>query len=48
MARNYTSTDCFTCRKHREHGALLPGGAVGEDNLVAVSHAAPGAARPRR
>lgn len=26
------------CRKHRERGALLPGGAVGQDELAVVSH----------
>lgn len=30
--------DCFVCRKHRERGALLPGGPVAEDDLVLVSH----------
>jgi hypothetical protein len=34
---------CFVCRKHRERGALLPGGAVGEDELTVVSHLAPAA-----
>jgi diadenosine tetraphosphate (Ap4A) HIT family hydrolase len=37
---------CFVCRKHREQGALVPGGFVGEDALAVVSHltpAAPGA-----
>jgi histidine triad (HIT) family protein len=39
------SADCFVCRKHRDRGPLLPGGPVGEDELVVVSHlatAAPG------
>src|SRR5580698_3952772 len=31
-------TDCFVCRKHRDRGPLLPGGAVAEDDLVVVSH----------
>jgi histidine triad (HIT) family protein len=30
--------DCFVCRKHRDRGALLPGGPVAEDDLVVVSH----------
>lgn len=33
--------DCLVCRKHRERGPLVPGGFVGEDDLVLVSHAAP-------
>jgi histidine triad (HIT) family protein len=33
--------DCFICRKHRERGSLVPGGPVGEDELVLVSHVAP-------
>ena len=38
---------CFVCRKHREQGSLLPGGPVGEDELVVVSHLAPsGPGRP--
>ena len=32
------SADCLVCRKHREQGALLPGGAVGQDELAVVSH----------
>jgi diadenosine tetraphosphate (Ap4A) HIT family hydrolase len=31
-------TDCFVCRKHRDRGPLLPGGAIAEDDLVLVSH----------
>ena len=38
------SADCFVCRKHRERGPLLPGGAVAEDDLVLVSHVVPPAA----
>ena len=34
-------TDCFVCRKHAEQGPLLPGGPVGEDDLVIVSHLSP-------
>jgi histidine triad (HIT) family protein len=34
-------TDCFICRKHRDRGSLLPGGAVAEDELILVSHALP-------
>jgi len=30
--------DCFVCRKHRDRGPLMPGGPVGEDDLVLVSH----------
>jgi histidine triad (HIT) family protein len=37
------AADCFVCRKHRDRGSLLPGGPVGEDDLVIVSHLAPGA-----
>jgi diadenosine tetraphosphate (Ap4A) HIT family hydrolase len=32
------SADCLVCRKHRERGPLMPGGPVGEDDLVLVSH----------
>jgi histidine triad (HIT) family protein len=32
------SAGCFVCRKHRERGSLMPGGPVGEDDLVLVSH----------
>lgn len=32
------AADCFVCRKHRDRGPLLPGGAVAEDELVLVSH----------
>jgi histidine triad (HIT) family protein len=31
-------TACFVCRKHRDRGALVPGGPVAEDELVLVSH----------
>jgi histidine triad (HIT) family protein len=44
-----TRASCFVCRKHREQGTLLPGGPVGEDELVVVSHlspVAPGRADP--
>ena len=34
---------CFVCRKHAERGSLLPGGPVGEDDTVIVSHLAPAA-----
>jgi histidine triad (HIT) family protein len=34
--------DCFVCRKHRDRGGLVPGGPVAEDDLVLVSHIAPG------
>jgi histidine triad (HIT) family protein len=30
--------DCFVCRKHRDRGALMPGGPVAEDDFVIVSH----------
>ncbi len=30
--------DCFVCRKHRDLGSLMPGGPVGEDDLVLVTH----------
>jgi histidine triad (HIT) family protein len=33
--------DCFVCRKHAARGALLPGGPIGEDELVIVSHLSP-------
>jgi histidine triad (HIT) family protein len=45
MAPEDASAECFVCRKHRERGALVPGGPVGEDALAIVSHltsAAPG------
>jgi len=38
------AAECFVCRKHREQGPLLPGGPVGEDELVIVSHLTPAAA----
>lgn len=34
--------DCFVCAKHRD-GTSMPGGPVGEDDLVVVSHVAPDA-----
>ena len=37
------AAECFVCRKHREQGPLLPGGPVGEDELVIVSHLTPAA-----
>jgi histidine triad (HIT) family protein len=37
------AAECFVCRKHRERGPLLPGGPVGEDELVIVSHLTPAA-----
>jgi histidine triad (HIT) family protein len=36
-----STADCFICRKHRERGSLIPGGPVGEDELVLVSHVVP-------
>jgi histidine triad (HIT) family protein len=38
MAGEGAVTDCFVCRKHRDRGRYLPGGAVAEDDLVLVSH----------
>lgn len=32
------AADCFVCRKHRDRGALMPGGPIAEDDLVLVSH----------
>jgi histidine triad (HIT) family protein len=32
------ATDCFVCRKHRDRGPFVPGGAVAEDELILVSH----------
>ena len=43
MEVNDAASDCFVCRKHRERGSLLPGGPVGEDDLVVVSHLSPDA-----
>src|SRR5215470_16419596 len=38
------AADCFVCRKHRDRGALMPGGPIAEDELIVVSHmATPGA-----
>jgi hypothetical protein len=37
------AAECFVCRKNREQGPLLPGGPVGQDDLVVVSHLAPAA-----
>jgi histidine triad (HIT) family protein len=42
MSPQEGSADCFVCRKHRDRGSLVPGGPVGEDDLVFVSHLAPG------
>ncbi len=33
-----SAADCLVCWKHQERGALVPGGPVGEDELVLVSH----------
>jgi histidine triad (HIT) family protein len=41
VAPEDTEASCFVCRKHREQGTLLPGGPVGEDELVVVSHLSP-------
>jgi hypothetical protein len=41
------AAECFVCRKHREREGLVPGGFVGEDELVVVSHAAPWPEAPR-
>ncbi len=38
MAADRDAANCFVCSKHRERGALIPGGPVGEDDLVMVSH----------
>jgi hypothetical protein len=35
-----SAAGCFVCRKHREQGALVPGGPVAGDELVLVSHVA--------
>jgi histidine triad (HIT) family protein len=43
VAPEDASSDCFVCRKHRERGTLVPGGPVGEDELVIVSHLTPAA-----
>jgi hypothetical protein len=45
MTSETAAPECFVCRKHRERGALVPGGPVGEDDLVLVSHI-PGTADP--
>jgi diadenosine tetraphosphate (Ap4A) HIT family hydrolase len=36
------SAECFVCHKHQTRESLMPGGPVGEDDLVVVSHLAPG------
>src|SRR6266704_4775519 len=41
MAAMAVEAECFVCRKHRERGALVPGGPAGLDDLVMVSHLAP-------
>jgi hypothetical protein len=46
MTRPDPPADSFVCRKHRERGALVPGGPVGEDDLVLVSHIPAGPDRP--
>src|SRR5262245_22439166 len=38
MTAAHDAADCFVCRKHRERGALIPGGPVAEDELIMVSH----------
>jgi histidine triad (HIT) family protein len=38
MALKDATAECFVCRKHRVRGSLVPGGPVGEDDLVIVSH----------
>jgi histidine triad (HIT) family protein len=38
MTADEDASECFVCRKHRDRGALMPGGAVAEDELVLVSH----------
>jgi histidine triad (HIT) family protein len=38
-----TTADCFVCRKHRDRGELLPGGAIAEDDDALVSHICTGA-----
>ncbi len=46
MGAQNAGLECFVCRKQRDRGPLVPGGAVAEDDLVLVSHltpAAPGA-----
>jgi histidine triad (HIT) family protein len=43
MASEDRPADCFVCRKHRDRGSLLPGGPVGEDELIMVSHLSPDA-----
>jgi diadenosine tetraphosphate (Ap4A) HIT family hydrolase len=43
VAPERAQVPCFVCRKHRERGSLLPGGPVGEDELVVVSHLSPAA-----
>ena len=43
MAGVGAAADCFVCRKHTEQGAWMPGGPVGEDELVVVSHLTPAA-----
>ncbi|MGH3206147.1 MAG: HIT family protein [Trebonia sp.] len=35
-----SAVNCLVCRKHREQGPLIPGGPVGHDELVLVSHIA--------
>jgi histidine triad (HIT) family protein len=43
MATDDPAPDCFVCRKHTQQGSLLPGGPVGQDDLVIVSHLTPAA-----
>jgi len=38
MTAAHDAADCFVCRKHRDRGALIPGGPVAEDELIMVSH----------
>lgn len=43
MVTENTPSSCFVCRKHQDQGSLLPGGPVGQDDLVVVSHLSPDA-----
>lgn len=43
MASDDRPAECFVCCKHRDRGSLLPGGPVGEDDLIMVSHLSPDA-----
>jgi histidine triad (HIT) family protein len=41
MTADSDDAGCFVCRKHQDRAALMPGGAIAEDELAVVSHLPP-------